>query len=132
MRILTINSGSSSIKFAVYGMPGEERELTGTLGSIGEAAQRLGSANQPDVIGHRLVHGGPNHSAPQLVTPELLASLRKLIPLAPNHLPSQIDAMEQMAKLPGRNAAVQKTEPGPRTHRSLTAYGRLAVCRGDR
>jgi len=99
MRILTINSGSSSIKFAVYGMPGEERELTGTLASIGEAAQRLGSANQPDVIGHRLVHGGPNHSAPQLVTPELLANLRKLIPLAPNHLPRQIDAMEQMAKL---------------------------------
>jgi len=26
---------------------------------------------KPDAVGHRLVHGGPNHMAPEKVTPEL-------------------------------------------------------------
>ena len=97
--VLVLNSGSSSIKFALYKMPQEDRALAGTLTDVAETAQRLDGAHQPDLIGHRLVHGGPSHSAPQLVTQSLISDLRALIPLAPNHLPRQLDAMEQMANL---------------------------------
>ena len=97
MRILVINSGSSSIKFAVYQMPEESRESVGSISHGG--LERLDGASKPDVVGHRLVHGGPRHSAPQLVTAELIGELRDLIPLAPNHLPRQIDELQQMAKL---------------------------------
>ena len=31
---------------------------------------------RPDAIGHRVVHGGPNHFAPERVTPELIEALR--------------------------------------------------------
>jgi acetate kinase len=38
-------------------------------------------------LGHRVVHGGMRYSRPARVTPELLAELEKLVPLAPLHEP---------------------------------------------
>jgi acetate kinase len=52
----------------------------------------------PDGIGHRVVHGGPKHMAPELVTPELMLTLRSLIPLAPLHLPSEIKGIDAVAE----------------------------------
>ncbi len=56
----------------------------------------------PTLAGHRVVHGGSRHVAPEPLTPSLLASLRDLIPLAPLHLPSAIAAIEAVAaRAPG-------------------------------
>lgn len=44
----------------------------------------------PDGVGHRLVHGGPDHMAPEILTPQLMFTLRSLIALAPLHLPGEI------------------------------------------
>nr|WP_270938065.1 acetate/propionate family kinase [Roseomonas sp. MO-31] len=41
-------------------------------------------------IGHRVVHGGPNHARPALVTPALLEELEALSPLAPLHQPHNL------------------------------------------
>ena len=41
-------------------------------------------------IGHRVVHGGPNHEGPQRVTPALLDELAKLSALAPLHQPHNL------------------------------------------
>lgn len=41
-------------------------------------------------LGHRVVHGGPHHAAPCLVTPALLAELDTLSPLAPLHQPHNL------------------------------------------
>jgi len=127
--ILTINSGSSSIKFSLYVLGETERlVLKGELGRIGVsqgflqaedheghqlAAQEL---NLPDHeaalktlfdwlqdheigkelhgVGHRLVHGGPAHVKPQPVSSLLIADLKRLIPLAPEHLPDEIKGLE--------------------------------------
>lgn len=51
----------------------------------------------PDGVGHRLVHGGPRHMAPERVTPELMLTLRSLIPLAPLHLPAEIKGIDAVA-----------------------------------
>ena len=42
------------------------------------------------VLGHRVVHGGLRHSRPAQVTPELLAELEALVPLAPLHEPHNL------------------------------------------
>jgi acetate kinase len=56
----------------------------------------------PDAIGHRIVHGGPRHTAPERVTPELLISIDELIPYAPEHLPQALKAIRHAAvKFPG-------------------------------
>src|SRR4051812_22613437 len=41
-------------------------------------------------LGPRVVHGGLHHSRPARVTPELLAELEKLVPLAPLHEPHNL------------------------------------------
>jgi acetate kinase len=52
---------------------------------------------QPAAIGHRLVHGGPEHAAPERVTPQLVTALRRLVAFAPLHLPSEIQGIEAVA-----------------------------------
>jgi acetate kinase len=44
--------------------------------------------------GHRVVHGGSKYIQPQKITPELMAALREMIPLAPDHLPQEIEAIQ--------------------------------------
>ncbi|MCV2353071.1 acetate/propionate family kinase [Paucibacter sp. B2R-40] len=53
-------------------------------------------------VGHRVVHGGLTHAAPELVTPELLSYLQSLLPLAPLHQPHNLLAIRLIAqRLPG-------------------------------
>ena len=53
-------------------------------------------------IGHRIVHGGPDHVAPTVVTPELVRDLERITPLDPAHLPAEIALIESFtARLPG-------------------------------
>ena len=49
-------------------------------------------------VGHRVVHGGPRHAAPALVTPELMSDLRSLTPLAPLHQPYNLAAIDAVSK----------------------------------
>ncbi len=52
----------------------------------------------PQAIGHRLVHGGPDHAAPELVTPALLTVLRELVAFAPLHLPAELAGLEAVGR----------------------------------
>lgn len=45
-------------------------------------------------VGHRVVHGGARYAQPQWVTPDLLATLRELVPLDPNHMPSVLAGID--------------------------------------
>jgi acetate kinase len=53
------------------------------------ARPRLGDRRLA-ALGHRVVHGGLHHSRPARVTPELLAELEALVPLAPLHEPHNL------------------------------------------
>jgi acetate kinase len=98
--VLAVNSGSSSIKFALFSLEAEPRTLRrGTLQVQNRetAATRLFDEVGPELkaaplggIGHRIVHGGPDHHEPSPITPALLQTLTDLIPFAPNHLPDEI------------------------------------------
>jgi acetate kinase len=102
MRILCLNSGSSSLKFAVYRMTedAEERVFSSAMEETGGdhaaamgamfAALRRQGVTELAAAGHRLVHGGAKFRAPQPVTEELKLALKELVPFAPLHLPSQL------------------------------------------
>lgn len=51
------------------------------------------------VIGHRVVHGGTTYSKPAVVTPEVIAGLEALIPLAPLHAPHNITPIRILQEL---------------------------------
>ena len=45
-------------------------------------------------VGHRVVHGGTRYARPTVVTPQVLADLYRLVPLAPLHQPYSLAAIE--------------------------------------
>lgn len=127
--VITLNAGSSSIKFALFEDHAVEpaalaiglaeidgaarhikvRDAVGTIiheerwesradvGFHTDTLQRVLAWRrtafphaQVIAAGHRVVHGGPSMSAPAIVTDEVLAYLRSLVPLAPLHQPHSI------------------------------------------
>ncbi|WP_039335457.1 acetate/propionate family kinase [Novosphingobium subterraneum] len=50
-------------------------------------------------VGHRIVHGGADHSAPARVDAPLLAALEALCPLAPLHQPHNLAAVRAVSRL---------------------------------
>jgi len=128
--ILTLNSGSSSIKFAVYAAgappveqlrgqveglgetpgitlkaqgrtvleralsPGEGADHAAALTTILSALDEARPDTQITAIGHRVVHGGPDLSAPIVLDDARITTLEKLIPLAPLHQPANLAGIQ--------------------------------------
>jgi acetate kinase len=49
-------------------------------------------------VGHRVVHGGTRYACPTVVTPQVLAELYRLVPLAPLHQPYNLAAIEAVSE----------------------------------
>lgn len=49
-------------------------------------------------VGHRIVQGGPNYSAPKLITEALIKDVRRLVSFDPEHLPEEILLIEAMGR----------------------------------
>jgi acetate kinase len=61
------------------------------------AALKTQGVTELAAAGHRIVHGGPEFTAPQRIDDRLKAALHELIPFAPLHLPSQVAMIEAVA-----------------------------------
>jgi acetate kinase len=127
--VLALNSGSSSLKLALYSFCNGEvcklasaaaEEIGGEAGKVWlrrgskllidesrscagatEAAQYLitvlrdNSFPIPQIVGHRIVHGGPRLREHQRITPEVLRQLEKAVVFAPLHLPPALQVLRQ-------------------------------------
>jgi acetate kinase len=128
--ILVLNGGSSSVRFAVLRANAELTPVcSGTLERIGRSDAHLqvdggstpirardpaqavaslvawlrqrGDADALAAAGHRVVHG-MTHFEPERITPALLADLRRVEPVDPDHLPVEIALIDAVAAaLPG-------------------------------
>ena len=132
--IAVVNAGSSSVKFGIYDIEGDEPLLlrgaveqigvSPTLSASDDEGRELGSQEFPaagfghreamnaisafvreqlpgstlEGIGHRVVHGGSEFAAPVVVTPDIIASLKALSPLAPLHQPHNLAPIEAIAE----------------------------------
>ncbi|MDW5375580.1 acetate/propionate family kinase [Halomonas sp. HP20-15] len=124
--ILTLNAGSSSLKFALYDQG--RQQLRGLVERIHEApslslheeaaetegftVEGTGHAavahalldwlesyvGQASLaaVGHRVVHGGRTHDRAQRVDDALLSELDELVPLAPLHQPQALAIIRQI------------------------------------
>jgi len=167
---LVLNSGSSSLKYAVFrtgagnDWPIVARGSVEGIGTAPKMSARDGAGSPlktptlpPGVrdasaalehvfawlranfgqgrivgVGHRVVHGGPRYASPALVTAEVLAELRRLVPYAPLHQPYNLAAIEAVAQ--HRPEVPQVACFDTSFHRSLPALAKLVplpreVCR---
>ena len=113
--VLVLNCGSSSLKFAFFKAYEESPYVEGIAEELNSPEARLKYAelgektlsntphadhaealskvlqilpSAPDVIGHRIVHGGENFREPALITPEVIEQIISCVPLAPLHNPA--------------------------------------------
>jgi len=105
---LVLNAGSATLKFALYDLhgPGEPQCVErGSFDSDAREAhadarcwEQLRVQLQADdwlqrigQVGHRIVHGGPDHDAPAPLSDALLQELEALSALAPLHQPPALE-----------------------------------------
>jgi acetate kinase len=104
MRVLVLNSGSSSVKYQLIESATGERLTGGTVEEVDDHQAALGSVidalgeetgiGSIEAVGHRVVHGGDAFSAPVLVDDPVVTTIRALIPLAPLHNPANLAGIE--------------------------------------
>jgi len=101
--ILTLNSGSSSLKASLFRANGTRRDWrNGHIGrgfphdhaeAFDALLKDLGDIT-PDAIGHRFVHGGEVTDAARLLDAAEIARLRGISTLAPLHMPGNLLGVE--------------------------------------
>jgi acetate kinase len=107
--LLVLNAGSSSLKFAVFDRGSQPNlRLKDEVPGFGEQAEQAMLARLADAgidprkaagVGHRIVHGGGEFTAPVIVTDRIFAKLEKLTVLAPLHQPYGLAALKRMQVL---------------------------------
>jgi acetate kinase len=133
--VLVLNAGSSSLKFSVFRVAAGAVEplFRGNVSSLGTAGGKSHEQALAEVLegctaqigadrivaaGHRVVHGGVKFAVPVLVTPDVLAELERLVPLAPLHQPhnlaairAAIEAMPSVPQVACFDTAFHRTQP---------------------
>jgi len=110
-KVLVLNSGSSSVKYAVVEADSGNTIADGIVERIGEgevhdhaAALQVVFDDLADdmvglvAVGHRVVHGGPDLYEPTVVDDALIGRLGELSPLAPLHNPPAVLGIEVARK----------------------------------
>lgn len=99
--ILTCNAGSSNTKLAAFDAQALTCVKQETTFTDVQLTDWFGAMNAKTItaIAHRVVHGGRSYTKPQRITPEVLATLKSYIPLAPLHQPAAITLIEQAQQL---------------------------------
>lgn len=124
MRVLVVNTGSSSLKLSVLEAGADGGTATGptarpaarpaTLavtvaattverwdgeGHLEPVQAFLDGVGAVDAVGHRVVHGGPEHSEAARVDDALMAYLASISDLAPLHNPRAVAALREVGRL---------------------------------
>ncbi len=129
MKILVLNSGSSSLRFKFYESKGWKRLFAGHIDGIGLRTCRLrgdietkvkaknhtdalkialailqesGHLAHPkdiEAVGHRVVHGGEKYHNPTRITRAVFRDLKKLSDLAPLHNPPNLEGVRACIKI---------------------------------
>ncbi|POM23559.1 Acetate kinase [Actinomadura rubteroloni] len=109
-RVLVVNAGSSSVKLSLLDhddtvLTSASRPARGGELDPDALADVLASCPPPDAIGHRVVHGGTEFTAPVVLDDHVLGRLRALTDLAPLHQPQSLAGIEAVGGLlPGTPA----------------------------
>jgi acetate kinase len=100
--VLVLNTGSSSIKYQVVDPRTGVRRAEGLVERVEDDAHAVAQAltAQPALagarltaVGHRVVHGGPRFTGPVVLDEPTIAAIRDLTPLAPLHIPANLEGI---------------------------------------
>ncbi|MEW5758232.1 MAG: acetate kinase [Candidatus Omnitrophota bacterium] len=104
MRILVINSGSSSIKYQLIQLPENKVLAKGVIEKIGEEGSAICNHHSGlkiilkkikdfSCVGHRVVHGGEAFREAILIDDKVIAKIKECCQLAPLHNPPNLEGI---------------------------------------
>jgi acetate kinase len=106
--VLVVNRGSSSIKFGLFTLAAHPVALcrgTVDVADASSALHRLQERVSADVMArplaavvHRIVHGGATLVHPRVADAGVMQMLARLVHLAPNHLPDEIELIDAVRR----------------------------------
>ncbi len=106
MNVLVVNCGSSSLKADVLDADSGRRLASARVErvddhgvALSQALPELQAAGPIDAVGHRVVHGGAEFSEPVRIDGEVVATIERLIPLAPLHNPANLAGIRAAREL---------------------------------
>jgi acetate kinase len=110
LRILVINSGSSSIKYKLFAMAGESLISKGVIEHIGEEGSPvhdhytglkaiLNKVDHLQAVGHRVVHGAEKFKKPVIINETVIRKIRQCCAIAPLHNPANLSGILACKKL---------------------------------
>jgi len=107
MNILTVNIGGSSSKLGFHPANQPHEAVLHTYESDlsnEDVCSRLqgfleGKTQAIDAICHRIVHAGPFHTEPQLITTDVISAIEEHTDIAPNHNPQALVWIRACEKL---------------------------------
>ena len=97
-RFVAKDAGGAEIAAKAWG-DGVRLGHDGALNHLSEFLRSHGQGHRMVAVGHRVVHGGMDYSSAVLLTPQVVATLAKLNPLAPLHQPHNLEPIGILAKL---------------------------------
>ena len=99
MRVLVLNAGSSSVKYALIDPGTAACDFEGKIERVGDALsheqafaqilERCGAV-AIDAVGHRVVHGGSEFHQASVIDDRVEAAIEACVPLAPLHNPHNL------------------------------------------
>jgi len=95
--VLVVNAGSSSLKLRLLGDDDAVLE-SADLPPDGSVVDAMAGWPAPDVVGHRIVHGGTDFAGPVLVDADVRKRLAQLTDLAPLHQPKSLAALDAVSQ----------------------------------
>jgi len=112
MKILVINSGSSSIKYQLFNMPQEKMVKKGIIERIGEYNSKVKNHYEGikiilkklegfSAVGHRVVHGAEEFRQPTLINERVIKKIIDCNKLAPLHNPANLAGIQACKELLG-------------------------------
>jgi acetate kinase len=108
-----IEFGDGKAQYSIKASSGVEHKGEALVKSRGEAIEHLlqglwsgetpaiSAPSEIDVVGHRVVHGGPHYFEPVIVTAEVKSAIEETSDFAPLHNRAELQGMESVAKLLG-------------------------------
>ncbi|HXC44236.1 MAG TPA: acetate kinase [Candidatus Dormibacteraeota bacterium] len=99
-----IRSGPGSAKTIRLKISSRAHAIEQMLDSMWKGESKAVSAlSEIDIVGHRVVHGGPKFEDPIVITPEVKSAIADVSAFAPLHNRAELEGMETIEKLLGKN-----------------------------
>ncbi|HLJ17260.1 MAG TPA: acetate kinase [Bryobacteraceae bacterium] len=106
-KVLILNVGSSTVKASLYDDKlhlqwSAEREFS-TASSLASIEKEIRDLSPIDLVGHRIVHGGPTLRATTWIDADVKAQIDAAAELAPVHNRNELAAIQDMERILGPN-----------------------------